>query len=168
MEIPTELLTFSVAVITSALSIAYYMGYKGRPKNALIQGFTAVIGGLISLISLFLPWLTIGELELPGFNLGNFFVYILNNQFVTMISFFLIFFAFLITFAGFLLILGYNLAKGIIRTTSTLSIIFTVIIVLCISLVPSDYLTEPLSLTPVPWVCLFGAVVGIISTKLEK
>jgi len=166
MQISMELLTLGLAVSTSALSAAYYMDYKGRNKDQLVQGVIAVFGGLIAFMSLFFSWVNVEGFEVSGFDLGIVFVYLTNNQLVRALTFFLIFFALMIILGGFLQIIGYGLAKEIIRTSSILNIFLTVIIVLWLSFIPVRTLSLILEITP--WICLSGATIGWISTKLHR
>lgn len=166
MQISTELLTFGLAVSTSALSVAYYMNYKGQNKGQLVQGVVAVFGGLITFMSLFFPWIYVEGFEVSGFDLGMFFVYLTNNQLVRAMTFFIIFLALMIILGGFLQIIGYELAKRIINTSSSLNIFLTVIIVLWLSFIPVSDLSLILEITP--WICLTGATMAWISTKLHR
>lgn len=166
MEIATELLTFSLAVIMSAISIAYYMEYKGHSRDKMVQGVIAVVGGLIIFISLFLPWVVIETSEIIGLDVGKLLIYTANTQFIVVATYFLLFLATLLMFGGFLQILGYKSSKDVIRYASGLALFISVIITLAISIIPQHMLFYTLKLSP--WVCIFGAVIGLISTRLEK
>jgi len=142
---------------------------KSEPKTRLVQGIVGVCGGIITLFTLFLPWITMQypyRISLSGLEIGDVFVYILNNQFLKSISFFLLLFSFLIILGGYLHIMGYRIGKKITETSSGIALFISIVLVLGLSLTPSRNL--PISIEINPFIYIFGAILGVISIKLEK
>jgi hypothetical protein len=76
-----------------ALVLVLYLARKKEPRRRLIQGFVGVCGGVVTLFSLFLPWIYVelsGGFSLTGLEIGEAFIYVLNNQFLKAISYFLL------------------------------------------------------------------------------
>lgn len=157
---------FAVSVFGSAIGASYYMKRKGRPKIELVQGMVGILGGLIVLVCLFLPWITVEGRHVPGLEMGEVFAQLINVQILTAITLFILLFALLIILGGFLHIGGYRIGKEIITTASGLTLFLTVIIALSLGAVPLEEL--PLSLEANLWICIFGAILGLIGSKLVR
>lgn len=156
-------------ILVLALVLVLYLARKKESRSRLIQGFVGVCGGVVSLISLFLPWTFVessGGVSLIGLEIGEAFIYVLNNQFLKAISFFLLLTSVLIIVGGFIHILGYKIGRKLIETSAGLSLLISVVIVIALSVIPIH--TFPLSIESSPFYYIFGAILGVISTRLEK
>jgi len=157
---------FAVSVFGGAIGASYYMKRKGGPKIELAQGMVGILGGLIVLVCLFLPWITVGGSQISGLEMGEVFAQLIDVQILTATTLFILLFALLIILGSFLHIGGYHIGKELIAKASGLTLFLTVVIALALSAVPLEEL--PLSLEANLWICIFGAILGLIGPKLAK
>lgn len=159
----------TIFIFALAVVLVCYLAHKNEPKGRLVQGMVGVCGGIFTFFSLFLPWITMQYpygIALSGFEVGDAFTYLLNNQFLKAISFFLFLFSFLIILGGYLHIMGYWIGKKITETSAGLALFISILIVVGLSLTPASML--PITIEFNPYLYIFGSVLGIISVKLEK
>jgi hypothetical protein len=154
---------FAVAVVLTC-----YMIRKGKPRNYMIKGLSGVVGGILLFISLFFPWVKIVEygVQISGLDIGDLFVFLIKMQIMQAITMFLLLFSFLVILGGFLLIVGYDLGMEIVKYASGLALFTSVIIVLVLGTIPSTQLYVALEMSP--GLYIFGSIVGLVSTRLEK
>jgi len=141
---------------------------RGKPRSPLVQGLVGVSAGILLLISLFLPWIEMVEYgaKVSGFEIGDFFAFLIKMQIVEVITMFLLLFAFLTILGSFLLMIGYELGTQIIGWASGLALFLSVVIVLALGTIPTEEVYITLQINP--GIYIFGAVLGLISTKLER
>lgn len=159
----------TIFIFGLAIALVCYLAHKNEPKGRLIQGITGVCGGIFTFFSLFLPWITMEYpygIGLSGLEIGDAFTYVLHNQFLKAISFFLFLFSFLIILGSYLHIMGYKIGKKLTETSAGLALFISVLVVLGLSLTPTD--TLPLTIEISPYLYIFGSIIAVISTKLEK
>jgi hypothetical protein len=165
----TEVWYSTIFIFGLAVVLVCYLAHKNESKIRLVQGFAGVCGGVLSLFSLFLPWITLQYpygIGLSGFEIGDTFTYLIGSQFLKAISFFLFLFSFLIILGGYLYIMGYAVGEKLIETSSGIALFISVIVVLALSFTPVEQL--PVTIEVNSYIYIFGAIVGLISTRLEK
>lgn len=165
----TEVWYSTIFIFGLAIVLVCYLAHKNEPKSRLVQGLVAVCGGILTFFSLFLPWITMQYpygISLSGFEIGDAFTYLLNNQFLKAISFFLLLLSFLMIIGGYLHIMGYWIGKKVTGTVSGLALFISILIVIGISLTPSKIL--PITIEFNPYLYIFGSILGVISIRLEK
>jgi len=158
----------AVAIFGGAVGLACYMFRKGKPRTPLIQGLVGVSSGILLLISLFLPWIDMVEYgaKISGLEIGDFFAFLIRMQLIKVITMFLLLFAFLAILGSFLLMIGYELGSQIISWASGLALFLSVVVVLALGTISTEdvYITIQVN----PGIYIFGAVLGLVSTKLER
>jgi len=128
----------------------------------------AICGGLMILISLFYPWITVLNaypIEMFGFDIGEIFVSLANTQFVKVIAMFLLLFGNLTLLGGFLRLVGYELGKQLVSVASGLALFLSVVVVLALGALPTHEVTISFAISP--WIYITGAILGLVSVKLE-
>ncbi|MEM2507434.1 MAG: hypothetical protein QXF61_10375 [Nitrososphaeria archaeon] len=156
-------------ILALAFILVIFLARKKEPKGRLIQGFVGLCSGVVTLISLFLPWIYVefsGGFFITGIEIGEAFIYVLKNQFLKAVSYFLLLTSVLIIVGGFIHILGYKIGKNMLETAAGLSLFISVVIVLALSFIPIE--TLHISLESSPFYYIFGAILGVISTRLER
>lgn len=165
----TEVWYSTLFIFGLAIVLVCYLAHKNEPKNRLIQGIVGVCGGIFTFFSLFLPWITLQYpygIMLSGFEIGDAFTYLLNNQFLRAISFFLLLLSFLLIIGSYLHIMGYWIGKKVVGTAAGFALFISILIVIGLSLTPSRML--PITIEFNPYLYILGSILGVISTRLEK
>jgi len=159
----TALAVFALGVVS-----ACYMSRKGKPRSFIIKGLVGLSAGILLYISLFLPWVKMVEygVQISGIEIGDLFAFLIKMQIMQVITMFLILFSFLMMLGGFLLIVGYESGLEIVKYASGLALFASIIIVLAIGTIPSTQVYVALEMSP--GLYIFGSILGLVSTKLEK
>lgn len=158
----------ALSMFTLAIILACYMTRKGKSRNYMIKGLTGVSAGILLFISLFLPWVKMVEygVQISGVEIGDLFVFLIKMQIMQVITMFLLLFSFLTILGGFLLIVGYDSGMEIVKYASGLALFTSIIIVLAIGTIPSTQVYVALEMSP--GLYIFGSILGLVSTRLEK
>lgn len=159
---------FGVSIFGAAVGLACYMVRKGKPRGPLFQGVVGVSAGILLLISLFFPWVEMVEYgaQISGLEIGDLFAFLIKMQLMKVITMFLLLFAFLTVLGSFLLMIGYELGTQIVAGASSLALFMSIVAVLALGTIPSEEIYLSIHMTPV--IYIFGAILGITSTKLER
>lgn len=153
----------SLGVIVVAVGLSRFMMRRGQPTDRIVQANVCVAAGLIVLLSLFLPWLRIGESSVLGLNVGMVFV-----PFVRSFSMFLPIFGLLTISGGFLYIAGYDLSKKVIIISSDLALFLSLVLTFLLSFDVFRQGSVSFTVDWGPWVCIFGSIMGVIGGMLKR
>jgi hypothetical protein len=122
----------------------------------------ALISGIVTIVSLFLPWANVNDELLNAFQMGNSAAESVKMAFVTTTFDFIAFFGGLTIVGAVLMLMNLDVGVHLITVGSFLTIIFTVLGLWISSLLPlvTPYIGG--------WICLSCGVAGIVSPKLRK
>ncbi|KXB07655.1 hypothetical protein AKJ51_00465 [candidate division MSBL1 archaeon SCGC-AAA382A20] len=152
-----------VGVLTVACSIglggtSFYR--EGISKSSFIQGVVAVLGGVVVIVSLTLPWITYEGNSFIGIKVGQFFYSQTSLSVVSSAIYFLLFLSFLVILGGFLRLARITEGKRLVSPCSKLVLILTVAFIVTFSLW-GGLRTEIWE-----WLSVFGGILGVISKRL--
>lgn len=165
---PRELWIFAVFTLASAFTTLCYMVYKKRQTAQLIQGVVGVTGGVITLVSMFFPWVVVNGYDpRSSFDLGELFVPFIKTQFVSVVTMFLFLFAILTTLGGVMLMFGYEMGKKIVSYASGLALFLSIIIILGLGALPAADGTS-ITVEIYPWIFAFGTILGLVGVRLKR
>lgn len=141
------------------LAAVNYFFRKKTPRENLVQGDVAVIGGLIFLLSLMSDWLTAGGSTVPGINVGGLFP---DIPIVGTLFDFMLVFGALCILGGFLHAGNYGVGRRLIKAGGNLAILFSVAFITGLSLLPG--------LQPywIAWLTVISAIITRISVSIRK
>lgn len=162
----TQLYILTIPVFGSAVLLSYIMLRKGQPKNQLVQGTVGIFAGLLTLVSLFQPWIIIGGSAFSGLDIGEVFAMLIDMQIVGVVTMILLLLSLLMTLGGFLHIIGYMIGKELTGNASGIALFFSVILAFFLGFYRSE--SARFSLEIGLWLCITGAVLGLISVRLER
>lgn len=144
------------------LELGHIVGVIGMIRREyILPTVVALVSGVITVVSLFLPWAVVGEEWVNAFQMADAVAETLNIAFVKTFFNFLVFFGGLIILGSILMLMDFEVGVHLIHVGSILSIIFTVLGLMFSSLIP-------LVLPHVGiWLCLCCGTAGVISPKLR-
>lgn len=157
----------AVSIFVVAVILACYMVRRGRKRKYVVKGLFGVSAGILLLISLFFPWVKLVEYgaEISGLEIGDLFAFLLGVQIVQVVTIFMLLFSFLNILGGLMFIVGYELGIQVIAYASGLALFLSIILVLAVGMIPSREIYVTLEISP--GIYVIGAILGLISTKLE-
>ena len=126
-----------------------------------LPAIVALFSGLIVIVSLFLPWISAGSEVLNAFRMGDVVAQFAKVALVGTMFDFIILFGGLIIVGAILMLANFDVGIYLIQVGSILTIIFTVLGLLILSMVPTVWPHAG------AWLCLACGVAGAISPKLR-
>ncbi len=125
-----------------------------QTADMLVQGSAAIAAGVILFFALFLPWLSTRYTAISGLTRAE-------GQAAVAIPMTLILLAILTVFGGTIHILGYTVGIQLATVTSAIAFFISVMVIIVT-------LASASSLLIGPWIGAAGAILGTISSKLER
>jgi len=134
----------------------------GRKKKAdrVVQGGVAIVAGMIFIVVLYLPWLSLEYSAINGLFRGE-------GQIAVAVPMVLILVAVITIFGGTIHVAGYEIGIQMATAMSALAFFISVMAIIVTLLDPSTT-GGTLNLLVGPWICAAGAIFGAISSKLER
>ncbi len=159
---------FAPVTIFVGIGLALFFHRKGAPKNRLVQGSTAIISGVIIVVSLFFPWIASGATGIRGVDLGTFTIEngIINVHIVGVVVMLILLLGLLTVLGGYLILFGYSIGNKLVTNATGFALFFSIIIAIGLGLIPMSMVA--LTIDIAPWICIFGAILGIIAMYLER
>lgn len=134
---------------------------KEQTADILVQGGVAIAAGIILLAALFLPWLSTEQTAIAGLTQAK-------DQAQVAIPMTLIFLAILAIFGGIIHIAGYKVGIQIATVVSALAFFISVMVIIVTLASVESFEGQTLNLLIGPWIGAAGAIIGTISSKLER
>jgi len=155
------ILWIGIALIGGATGAAIFVRRK-RSSPTPVQGLVGVIGGVISMVSLWYPWINYEKGPLNGIEMGAFFHDRANVAVGETLAHFLFILTFLMVLGGYLHVGAFKIGASILSRSARITIIIDALLLIVLSFIPR------VNLLLGGWIMLVGAIIAAISTKLQK